>query len=93
MDNNLRNLIDEFERKLITDNKMIESFSKLKYRAANISNLEEFNTLIKTVSRFIETINNEIEQYKNYLCINNLVGFLELQKYSKPTDYYRLFCF
>lgn len=76
MDNNLRNLIDEFERKLTTDNKMIESFSKLKYRAANISNLEEFNTLIKTASRFIETINNEIEQYKNYLCdIKRELGF------------------
>ena len=76
MDNNLRNLIDEFERKLTTDNKMIESFSKLEYRAANISNLEEFNTLIKTASRFIETINNEIEQYKNYLCdIKRELGF------------------
>lgn len=76
MDNNLKHLIDEFERKLMMDNKMIESFSKLEHRAANISTLEEFNTLIKTATRFIETINNEIGQYKSYLYdIKKELGF------------------
>ena len=34
-----------------------------------------------------------LDCYTNCLGLPNLVGFLELQKYTFDTDYYRLFCF
>ena len=34
-----------------------------------------------------------VDQYKNYLRHPNFSECLELQKYSKLPDFYRLFCF
>ena len=34
-----------------------------------------------------------MDWYTNCLGLHNLVGFLEFQKYTFDTDYYRLFCF
>ena len=38
-------------------------------------------------------IATEVDQYANCFGLPNLSEFLELQKYSKPTDCYRLFYF
>ena len=34
-----------------------------------------------------------MDWYTNFLGLPSLVGFLEFQKYTFDTDYYRLFCF
>ena len=34
-----------------------------------------------------------LDWYTNFLGLPNLVEFLEFQKYTFNTDYYRLFCF
>ena len=38
-------------------------------------------------------VTTAVDQYTNYLARPSISEFLELQKYSKVTDCYRLFCF
>ena len=50
-------------------------------------------SFVNSQKRAYDLIRFDLDWYTNFLGLPNLVEFLEFQKYTFDTDYYRLFCF